>query len=171
MESVNQVRSDTISGVDRNVSSWWVSLTGSTLTFSFTGLVIASMIYSLPFVVQPIQNAFESIGTGFEETAATLGASRLDTFFTITVPMAARGFLTALVMGFAHTLGEFGVVLMVGGNIPGETRVLSVAIFSYVERGLWSDAHILAVGMVIFAFVTITVTMLIDRRIGQAVRA
>jgi molybdate transport system permease protein len=142
-----------------------------TLAFSFEGLVIGSVIYSLPFMVQPLRNAFEAFGRDPIEAAETLGASPWQTFMRVAVPLARPGYLTGAVLTFAHTVGEFGVVLMIGGNIPGETRVLSVAIFNYVERGLWGDAHILAIGMVIFAFVTITATMLIDRRIGSAFRA
>jgi molybdate transport system permease protein len=142
-----------------------------TLAFSFEGLVIASVVYSLPFMVQPLRNAFEAFGNDPIEAAATLGASPWQTFWRLAVPLARPGYLTGAVLTFAHTVGEFGVVLMIGGNIPGETRVLSVAIFNYVERGLWADAHILASGMVVFAFIAITATMLIDRRIGQATRA
>jgi molybdate transport system permease protein len=140
-----------------------------TLAFSFEGLVIASVIYSLPFMVQPLRNAFEAFGDEPIEAAHTLGASPWQTFIRVAVPLARPGYLTGAVLTFAHTVGEFGVVLMIGGNIPGETRVLSVAIFNYVERGLWTDAHILAAGMVIFAFVTITATMLIDRRVDRVV--
>ena len=140
-----------------------------TLAFSFEGLVIASVIYSLPFMVQPLRNAFEAFGEEPIEAAATLGAGPWQTFMRVAMPLARRGYLTGAVLTFAHTVGEFGVVLMIGGNIPGETRVLSVAIFNYVERGLWNDAHILAAGMVIFAFVAITATMLIDRRIGRPI--
>jgi molybdate transport system permease protein len=140
-----------------------------TLAFSFEGLVIASVIYSLPFMVQPLRNAFEAFGNEPIEAAATLGAGRWQTFIRVAVPLARPGYLTGAVLTFAHTVGEFGVVLMIGGNIPGETRVLSVAIFNYVERGLWGNAHVLAAGMVLFAFVTITATMLIDRRIGRPI--
>ncbi|HQZ14134.1 MAG TPA: molybdate ABC transporter permease subunit [Devosia sp.] len=140
-----------------------------TLAFSFEGLVIASVIYSLPFMVQPLRNAFEAFGEEPLEAAATLGASAWQTFRRVAVPLARPGYLTGAVLTFAHTMGEFGVVLMIGGNIPGETRVLSVAIFNFVERGLWGDAHVLAAGMVVFAFVTITATMLVDRRIGRVV--
>ena len=141
-----------------------------TLAFSFEGLVIASLIYSLPFMVQPLRNAFEAFGVEPLEAAATLGANGWQTFFRVALPLARPGYLTGAVLTFAHTVGEFGVVLMIGGNIPNETRVLSVAIFNYVERGLWPAAHVLSAGMVVFAFVAITATMLIDRRIGQAFR-
>ena len=126
-----------------------------TLPFSFSGLVIASTLYSLPFVVQPLQNAFEAIGTRPLEVAATLRASPLDTFFSVIVPLARSGFLTAAILGFAHTLGEFGVVLMVGGNIPGKTQVISMQIFNHVENGEYAAAHWLAGGMLVFAFVVL----------------
>lgn len=141
-----------------------------TLAFSFEGLVVGSVIYSLPFMVQPLRNAFEAFGDEPLEAAATLGASRWQTFVRVAVPLARPGYLTGAVLTFAHAIGEFGVVLMIGGNIPGETRVLSVAIFNYVERGLWQHAHLLSVGMVVFAFAAITATMLIDRRIGRVAR-
>ena len=111
----------------------WKELTGSPLSFTFTGLVIASTFYSLPFVVQPLHGAFEALGKNPLEAAWALGASKFDAFLTVASPMAFRGYLTATVLGFAHTLGEFGVVLMVGGNIPGQTRVLSIAIYDHVE--------------------------------------
>ncbi|MDX1455063.1 MAG: molybdate ABC transporter permease subunit [Gammaproteobacteria bacterium] len=146
------------------IGSWWLELTDSALVFSFGGLVIASMVYSLPFVVQPIQNAFEASGTRLQEAAATLGAGRFDIFFTVTVPLAARGFLTALIMGFAHTLGEFGVVLMVGGNIPGETRVISIAIYDHVESLNYEAAHITSAILVAFSFVVMLTLYTINRR-------
>jgi len=132
--------------------SWWVEVTGQTLTFSFSGLVIASVIYSFPFVVQPIQSAFESVGHDMIEAAYTLGAKPLDAFFTVAVPLAKRGFLTGGVLGFAHTLGEFGMVLMVGGNIPGETRVVSIAIYDHVEMLEYGQAHVMAGILLVFAF-------------------
>ena len=140
-----------------------------TLAFSFEGLVVASVIYSLPFMVQPLRNAFEAFGDEPLEAAATLGASGWQTFLRVALPLARPGYLAGIVLTFAHTVGEFGVVLMIGGNIPDKTRVLSVAIFNNVERGLWADAHVLAAGMVIFAFLAITATMLIDRRLGRVV--
>ncbi|MGH8165866.1 MAG: molybdate ABC transporter permease subunit, partial [Woeseiaceae bacterium] len=115
------------------LGGFWLQLTGDALTFSFTGLVIASVIYSLPFMVQPLETAFTAVGRGQIEAAASLRASPLDAFMNVAVPLSARGFLTAVVLTFAHTIGEFGVVLMVGGNIPGETRVISIAIFEHVE--------------------------------------
>lgn len=138
-----------------------------TLAFTFEGLVIASVIYSLPFVVQPIRNAFEAIGARPLEVAATLRASPWDAFWSVAVPLARPGFLTATVLGFAHTVGEFGVVLMIGGNIPGETRVLSVAIYDFVETQRWAEAHVLAGGMVMFAFAVILTMMLLERRAGR----
>ena len=127
-------------------------------------MIIASVIYSLPFVVQPIRNAFEAFGDKPLEAAATLRASPLDTFFTVALPLARPGLLTGAVLGFAHTVGEFGVVLMIGGNIPGETKVLSVAIYDYVETLEWGKAHILSAGMLVFSFIVILVMMLIEKR-------
>ncbi len=138
-----------------------------TLAFSFEGLVIGSVIYSMPFVVQPIRNAFEAIGDRPLEVAATLRASPLDRFRTIALPLALPGFLTGAVLGFAHTVGEFGVVLMIGGSIPGETKVLSVAIYDYVETLRWAEAHVLAGGMLVFSFLVILAMTLFGRRIGQ----
>ncbi len=122
------------------------------LPFSFAGLVAGSVLYSLPFVVQPLQNAFEAIGERPLEAAATLRASPIDTFFSVVLPLARPGYLTATVMGFAHTVGEFGVVLMIGGNIAGKTRVVSVQIFDHVEALEYPQAHWLAGGMVVFSF-------------------
>lgn len=126
-----------------------------TLPFTFAGLVVASSLYSLPFVVQPLQNAFEAIGPRPLEVAATLGAGPWDRFFSVAVPLARPGFLAAVVLGLAHTIGEFGVVLMMGGNIPGRTRVLSVALFDHVEALEYADAHHLAGGMVVFSFLAL----------------
>ncbi|NYE25122.1 molybdate ABC transporter permease subunit [Pigmentiphaga litoralis] len=123
-----------------------------TLSFSFAGLVVGSVFYSLPFVVQPLQNAFEAIGARPLEAAATLRASPWDTFITIVLPLARPGFITAAILGFAHTVGEFGVVLMIGGNIPGKTRVVSTQIYSHVEAMEYAQAHWLAGGMLIFSF-------------------
>ena len=141
----------------------WVAVTGETLTFSFTGLVVASVIYSLPFMVQPLQAAFEKVGPGPMEAAASLRASRLDAFFTVAVPMSARGFLTATVLTFAHTIGEFGVVLMVGGNIPGETRVISIAIYEQVETLNYAEAHVLSAGLLVFSFLVLAVVYAVNR--------
>jgi len=126
-----------------------------TLPFTFPGLVLASVFYSLPFVVQPIQNAFEAIGERPLETAATLRAGPWDRFFTVAVPLAWPGFVTAMVLGFAHTVGEFGVVLMIGGNIPGVTRVISVQIYDYVEALEYANAHELAGLMLAFSFLAL----------------
>lgn len=123
-----------------------------TLPFTFPGLVVASVIYSLPFVVQPLQNAFEAIGDRLFEAAATLRAGPLDSFFSIAVPLARPGFLSAAVLGFAHTVGEFGVVLMIGGNIPDKTRVVSVLIYDHVESIEYAQAHWLAGAMLLFSF-------------------
>ena len=134
------------------IGSFWMTVTGEALTFSFSGLVVASVIYSLPFMVQPLQNAFEAIGRAPIEAAATLRASPRDAFFNVAAPLARRGFVTAAVLTFAHTIGEFGVVLMVGGNIPGRTRVISIAIFEHVETLNYAEAHILSAGLIVFAF-------------------
>jgi molybdate transport system permease protein len=147
---------------------WLASLGGArTLAFTFEGLVIGSVLYSLPFAVQPIRNAFEAIGDRPLEVAATLRASPWDAFWHVAVPLARPGFLTAAVLSFAHTVGEFGVVLMIGGNIPGQTKVLSVAIYDYVETQRWTEAHILAAGMVVFAFLVVLATALLSKRIGR----
>ncbi|MDQ0324200.1 molybdate transport system permease protein [Rhodopseudomonas julia] len=138
-----------------------------TLAFTFEGLVIGSVIYSMPFVVQPIRNAFEAMGERPLEVAATLRASPLRTFWSVALPLARPGFLTGAVLGFAHTVGEFGVVLMIGGNIPGETKVLSVAIYDYVETLRWAEATVLAAGMVVFAFIVILTMTLIEKRVAR----
>ena len=133
------------------------------LPFTFAGLVVASVIYSLPFVVQPLQQAFEAVPERTMEAAATLRASPWDRFFSVAVPLARPGFVTASVLGFAHTVGEFGVVLMIGGNIPDKTRVLSVAIYDHVEATEFAQAHRLAAGMVVFALVVL-VTLYVSNR-------
>jgi molybdate transport system permease protein len=135
-----------------------------TLPFTFTGLVIGSVVYSLPFVVQPIHNAFEAIGQRPLEVAATLRASAWDRFFTVALPLARPGLLTASVLGFAHTVGEFGVVLMIGGAIPGQTKVLSVAVYDHVEALEYLHAHALSAGMVAFAFFVLLALYAINRR-------
>ncbi len=147
------------------IGSFWVEITGTTLTFSFSGLVIASVLYSFPFAVQPLQTAFESIGRAPLEAAATLGATPLDTFLRVASPLALRGYLSAIVLGFAHTLGEFGVVLMVGGNIPGVTKVVSIAIYEQVETLSYTQAHYLSAGLLIFSFVVLLGVYVINRRI------
>ncbi len=133
------------------------------LPFTFAGLVVASVIYSLPFVVQPLQQAFEAIPERMLEAAATLRASPLDRFFSVALPLARPGFVTASVLGFAHTVGEFGVVLMIGGNIPGKTRVLSVAIYDHVEATEFDQAHRLAAGMVVFALLVLVTLYVVNR--------
>jgi molybdate transport system permease protein len=148
-----------------SIGGWWFELTGQALTFSFSGLVIASVIYSFPFVVQPIQNAFETVGREMMETAYTLGAKPIDAFFSVAVPLAKRGFLTGGVLGFAHTLGEFGVVLMVGGNIPGETRVISIAIYDHVETLEYGRAHELSAILLVFAFTIMLLMYLLNHRL------
>lgn len=139
-----------------------------TLAFSFEGLVIGSVIYSLPFMVQPLRAAFEGIGEEPIEAARTLGASAWQGFFRVAVPLARAGFVAGALLSFAHTVGEFGAVLMIGGNIPGETRVLSIAIYQFVEKLEWAKAHVLAAGLVLFALVVITATMLVEKRLRRA---
>jgi molybdate transport system permease protein len=138
----------------------------NSLAFTFPGLVIGSALYSLPFVVQPIRNAFEAMGDRPLEVAATLRASPWDSFWSVAVPIAKPGFISGTILGFAHTVGEFGVVLMIGGSIPGKTKVLSVALYDYVETLQWREAHIIAGGMVLFSFAVILSMRLFDRRIG-----
>ena len=146
------------------IGSWWLSISGDTLTFSFLGLVIASIVYSLPFAVQPLQAAFESIKPGTMEAAKTLGASRLDAFFSVAAPLSIRGFVGATVLSFAHTLGEFGVVLMVGGNISGSTRVVSIAIYDHVETMNYAAAHRLSLILIAFAFLSMLALFIANRR-------
>jgi molybdate transport system permease protein len=141
------------------------------LPFSFAGLVVASVIYSMPFVVQPLQQAFEAIPERTLEAAATLRAGPWDRFFSVVLPLARPGFLTASVLGFAHTVGEFGVVLMIGGNIPDKTRVLSVAIYGHVEALEFDAAHRLAAGMVVFAMVVLVTLYMLGRPTGRAAAA
>lgn len=139
------------------------------LPFSFAGLVVGSVIYSLPFVVQPLQNAFEAIGRGPLEAAATLRANPWDTFFSVVLPLARPGFVTAAILAFAHTVGEFGVVLMIGGNIPGRTRVVSTQIYGHVEALEYAQAHGLAAGMLVFSFVVLLGLALLNRRSARVV--
>jgi molybdate transport system permease protein len=143
---------------------WWLQVTDTTLAFSFTGLLVASVLYSLPFMVQPLQLAFEAVGRAPLEAAATLRASRLDAFFSVAAPMALRGYLSAIVLTFAHTIGEFGVVLMVGGNIPGQTKVISIAIYEHVETLQYASAHGLAAGLMLFSFVVLLFVYTMNRR-------
>lgn len=134
------------------------------LAFTFGGLVIGSVVFSLPFVVQPIRNAFEAFGDRPLDVAATLGATPLDRFLTVALPLARPGMLTAAVLAFAHTVGEFGVVLMIGGNIPGKTQVMSIAILELVETLQWEKAHVMAGSMVVFAFTVILIVSVLERR-------
>lgn len=150
---------------ESTIGGWWVTLTGSALTFSFSGLVIASMFYSLPFMVQPLQTTFESVGKQTSEVAASLNASPLDSFFTLIVPLSQRGFITACVLTFAHTVGEFGVVLMVGGNIPESTRVISIAIYEHVETLNYAQAHALSAALIVFSFVVLLIVYSLNRRL------
>ena len=138
-----------------------------TLAFSFTGLVIGSLFYSLPFAVQPLRTAFEAIGERPLEVAAMLGAGRFDRFWTVGMPLARRGFISAAILVFAHTVGEFGVVLMIGGNIPGRTEVLSTRIYSLVESLQFDAAHRIAAGLALFAFAALLALLLVERRIGN----
>lgn len=142
----------------------WQTMTGSALSFTFTGLVIASLVYSLPFVVQPLQNMFEAIGPKPLEAARCLRASPLDAFLTVAMPLALRAYVTAAVLGFTHTLGEFGVVLMVGGSIPGKTKVLSIAIYERVETLDYAAAHVLSAALLVFAFTVLTLVYALNRR-------
>lgn len=146
------------------IGSWWLELTGSALTFSFSGLVIASCIYSLPFAVQPIMSAFESVSESDLEAAWTLGADKRDAFFSIALPQSIPGYLNAAVLSFAHTLGEFGVVLMVGGNIPGETRLISIDIYDQVESLNYAAAHQLSAVLLVFAFIILLTLFVFNRR-------
>lgn len=146
------------------IGRFWVTVTGDTLTFSFAGLVIASILYSLPFMVQPLQTAFDRIGRDQIEAAASLGASPLDRFFSLVLPLSARGFLTAGILTFIHTIGEFGVVLMVGGNIPGRTRTLSIALYDHVEALRYDQAHALAAGLVILSLIVLSLVYWLNRR-------
>lgn len=134
------------------------------LAFTFTGLVIASIFYSMPFVIQPLQGAFEAAGKAPLEAAWSLRASKLDAFLTVISPIALRGYISAIVLGFAHTIGEFGVVLMVGGSIPGQTRVLSTTIFEHVEVGEYVQAHALSAFMLIFSFLVLLAVYITNRR-------
>ena len=151
------------------VGGFFVSLTGESLTFSFVGLVVASVIYSLPFMVQPLQSAFEGVGRGPLEAAASLGASPMDRFFSVATPLALRGYITGLVLSFAHTLGEFGVVLMVGGNIPGRTKVISIAIYENVETLDYAQAHWLSAILLGFSFAVLLLVFSVNRRFPMRV--
>lgn len=156
---------------DTALGRFWQQLTGSQLAFSFSALVIGSVIYSLPFVVQPLQSAFQRVPLGLLQAAATLGARPLDQFLSVVLPLTRRSFITAASLGFAHTVGEFGVVLMIGGNIPGETQVLSVALYDYVESLRFAEAHRLAGALVIFSLVLLFLLYRSDRQSAWRVRA
>ena len=153
---------------DAPLGQLWVDLTGSTLTFSFAGLVVASLVYSLPFAVQPLQSAFETLGRDQYEAARTLGAAPLDAFLSVVVPLTLPGLVSAIVLTFAHTLGEFGIVLMVGGNIPGETRTLSIAIYDHVENLEYGDAFMLSGILLGTAFAVLLLTFVINQRARRA---
>jgi molybdate transport system permease protein len=152
-------------GPNGPVGGFMQSLGGRPLAFTFTGLVVGSFIYSLPFVVQPLQDAFAAVGRRPLEVAATLRAAPLDRFFTVTVPLARAGFFTAAVLGFAHTLGEFGVVLMIGGNIPGETQVVSIAVYDHVESLEYAHAHWLSGALLLLSFVLLVAVYALNRRL------
>ena len=152
-------------GPNGPLGSLMEAMGGNSLAFTFEGLVIGSVIYSLPFVVQPLQNAFTSVGRRPLEVAATLRASPMDRFLTVALPLARPGFLTAAVLGFAHTIGEFGVVLMIGGNIAGETQVVSIAIYDHVESLQYTHAHWLSLGLLAISFALLVVVYAVNRRI------
>lgn len=152
------------------IGAFWLRVTGDALTFSFSGLVVASIFYSLPFTVQPLQSAFESIGRAPLEAAASLRASPLNSFFSVVLPMSQRSFIAAAVLTFAHTIGEFGVVLMVGGNIPGKTKVISIAIYEHVETLNYADAHLLAGLLLLFSFAVLFVVYAFVREHRVGVR-
>jgi molybdate transport system permease protein len=150
-------------GPASTIGGLWVRITDTTLTFSFAGLVVASVIYSLPFAVQPLQGAFEAVGKAPLEAAATLGASPLQSFWRIASPLAVRGYVSAIVLSFAHTLGEFGVVLMVGGSIPGSTKVVSIAVYEHVETLNYGQAHLLSAVLLVFSFAVLLAVYVLNR--------
>jgi len=154
-------------GPDGPLGRMTTALGWAPLSFSFSGLLIGSIIYSLPFAVQPLQHAFEAIGSRPMEVAATLRARPLDAFFSVALPLARPGLITAAILSFAHTVGEFGVVLMIGGNIPGQTQVVSTQIYSHVEAMNYSQAHWLSGGMLVFCFVVLLGLALMKRRLGR----
>jgi molybdate transport system permease protein len=146
------------------IGHWWQSLTGHTLAFTFTGLVIGSILYSLPFAVQPFAASFSSVDRKLLAASATLGASPLRTFFRIVVPLSVPGLVTGMVLAFAHTMGEFGVVLMIGGNIPGVTRTVSISIYDQVQASNYSAANAMALLLLVFCFATLTLVYGLNRR-------
>ena len=145
------------------IGGLWYDLTGQSLLFSFSGLVVASVIYSFPFVVQPLQNSFAAVGRSPLEKASTMGLGRVSRLFKVLIPQAKRGYITATVLGFTHTVGEFGVVLMVGGNLPRETRVVSIAIYDLVETSNFAKAHALSALVVMLAFVLLLIVFMVGR--------
>lgn len=151
---------------DGFVGQVWSYISDDPLTFSFTGLVIGSVIYSLPFVVQPLQASFETVGKPLQHTAASLGASPVDVFFSVILPLSYRGFFVAITLGFAHTVGEFGVVLMIGGNIPGLTQVLSITIYDHVEALEYSAAHIYSAALLVLSFVVLLIAYTANRKVN-----
>ena len=155
-------------GPNGPIGSLSSAMGGESLAFTFTGLVIGSVVYSMPFVIQPLQNAFSAIGQRPLEVAATLGASPIDRFFSVAIPMARPGFITASVLGFAHTLGEFGVVLMIGGNIPGSTQVVSISIYDHVEALEYGQAYALSASLLLFSFVLLLIVYGANRRFSVA---
>ena len=148
---------------DTFIGGLWLDLTGDTLTFSFAGLVVASIIYSLPFMIQPLLNAFESVDPKLREAAGDLGASTTEIFRYLILPLSKRGIITGGILTFAHTVGEFGIVLMVGGNIPGETRVISIALYEKVEILNYAEAHILSVTLLTFSFLVLFITYSLNK--------
>lgn len=158
-------------GPNGPVGQWMLALGLPTLPFTFTGLVVASVFYSLPFMVQPILNSMQALGERPLEAAATLRASPLDSFLHVVLPLCRPGLVTGCIMSFAHTVGEFGVVLMVGGNIPGVTRVVSVQIFDHVEALEYADAHRLAAVMLVFAFSVLLALQFVNARQARAIRS
>lgn len=152
---------------DHFLGGSWLALTGQSLAFTFSGLVVGSVIYSLPFVVQPLQSGFQRFDHRLLEAAETMGAGMLDRFFNLIIPLTRRVFVTAALLGFAHTMGEFGVVLMIGGNIPGETQVLSIALYDHVEALDYGRAHWLAAGLLLFSFVLLMLLYGFNRQKGM----
>ncbi|VAW56456.1 Molybdenum ABC transporter permease protein ModB [hydrothermal vent metagenome] len=147
------------------IGSLWSYVSDSSLTFSFSGLVIGSVIYSMPFVVQPLQASFEMVGKPLQQAAYTLGASSFDTFKYVVFPLSRRGFLVAITLGFAHTVGEFGVVLMIGGNIPKVTQVLSMVIYDHVEVLEYTQAHTYSIGLIVFSFIVLFMTYSLNKKL------
>jgi len=147
------------------VGGMWSYVSDSSLSFSFTGLVIGSVIYSMPFVVQPLQASFEMVGKPIQQAAYSLGANRFDTFKNVVLPLSMRGFLVAITLGFAHTVGEFGVVLMIGGNIPEVTQVLSIVIYDHVEVLEYQQAHAYSAGLLVFSFVVLFITYSLNKKL------